>query len=117
MECVGWAAKQHMELSSLYNADDGFPTTAPVGSFPSGSSRFGPHDVVGNVWEWVADWYGEYASAELANPVGPASGEKRVIRGGGWDGSHTTWLRPSFRFGQAPNAKSPTIGFRCAKSL
>ena len=113
-ECVRWGRKQGLNLEALYAGDDGFATTAPVGSFPLGNSRFGPRDVVGNVWEWVADWYGDYHAGDLTDPTGPASGDKRVIRGGGWDGSHATWLRPSFRFGQIPSAKSAGIGFRCA---
>jgi formylglycine-generating enzyme required for sulfatase activity len=88
-----------------------------VGSFPKGRSRFGPFDVVGNVWEWVADYYGPYGPDELKNPTGPAKGEKRVIRGGAWNGGYATWLRPSFRYANDPKVKSPAIGFRCAKSL
>ena len=113
-ECVRWGKAHGEELTPLYAADDHYPTTAPVGSFPAGRSRFGPFDVVGNVWEWAADWYGDYAPAAEKNPVGPSSGKKRVIRGGAWNGSYATWLRPSFRYAQDPNAKSHGIGFRCA---
>lgn len=119
-ECLAWA-KQHGVASQfaggLYDADDGFPTTAPVGKFPAGRSRFGPFDVVGNVWEWVADWEGAYDAKMKQNPTGPADGKKRVIRGGAWNGSFPSWLRPSFRYAQDPAAKSPGIGFRCATSV
>jgi formylglycine-generating enzyme required for sulfatase activity len=116
-ECVKWGKANGEALEALYNEDDGWPTLAPVGKFPKGRSRFGPYDVAGNVWEWVADWYGDYDPTDKKNPVGPASGERRVIRGGAWNGSYATWLRPSFRFAQVPDARSHGIGFRCAKSL
>ncbi len=119
-ECVAWAKAHDLKAEfpgALYPADDGFATTAPVGQFEAGRSRFGPYDVVGNVWEWVADWDGPYTKAALDNPKGPDSGEKRVIRGGAWNGSFASWLRPSFRYAQDPGAKSPGIGFRCARSL
>ena len=119
-ECLAWA-KQHRLTAqftgALYEADDGFGTTAPVGKFPAGRSRFGPHDVVGNVWEWVADWEGPYDAASKQNPTGSAVGEKKIIRGGAWNGSFASWLRPSFRYAQDPTARSHGIGFRCAKSL
>jgi formylglycine-generating enzyme required for sulfatase activity len=99
----------------MYDVDDGFATTAPVGSFPKGASRYGVQDVVGNVWEWVADWYGPYASAEERDPKGPAAGDERVIRGGSWNGSYASWVRPTFRYKDAPTKRSYGIGFRCAK--
>lgn len=119
-ECLAWA-KQNRLLNhfpgALYEADDGFPTTAPVGKFPAGRSRFGPYDVVGNVWEWVADWEGAYEPVDQENPTGPVMATKRVIRGGAWNGSFREWLHPAFRYAQDPTAQSHGVGFRCAKSL
>jgi len=115
-ECVAWGKKNGQPLTALYNADDGFPNTAPVGKFEKGKSRFGPYDVVGNVFEWVADWYGPYTTEAAAQPTGPATGTERVLRGGSWNGAYTTWLRPSFRFKWDPNVRSHGIGFRCAKT-
>jgi hypothetical protein len=63
-ECVAWGAKNGVDEKAMYDVDDGFATTAPVGSFPKGASRYGVEDVVGNVWEWVADWYGPYTKDE-----------------------------------------------------
>jgi eukaryotic-like serine/threonine-protein kinase len=114
-ECVAWGAKNGVEEKGMYDVDDGFATTAPVGSFPKGASRYGVQDVVGNVWEWVADWYGPYASAEERDPKGPSAGEERVIRGGSWNGSYASWVRPTFRYKDAPTKRSYGIGFRCAK--
>jgi formylglycine-generating enzyme required for sulfatase activity len=116
-ECVAWGKDHKVALTALYPGSDGFATTAPVGQYEAGRSRFGPYDVVGNVWEWVADWEGAYSAGEAQNPTGPANGEKKVIRGGAWNGSFASWLRPSFRYAQDPKATSHGIGFRCAKTL
>jgi formylglycine-generating enzyme required for sulfatase activity len=114
-ECVLWGQKNGIEEKAMYEADDGFPNTAPVGSFPKGASRYGVQDVVGNVWEWVADWYGDYQPLEQRAPKGPAEGSERVIRGGSWNGSYASWVRPTFRYKDAPSKRSYGIGFRCAK--
>jgi eukaryotic-like serine/threonine-protein kinase len=122
-ECVAWA-KKHPDPEGLptemYAADDGFPTTAPVGSFPKGKSQSGVQDMVGNVWEWVADWHAEYDPASkstmMSDPKGPEKGTERVIRGGAWNGSYKEWVRPSFRYKAAPSARSYGYGFRCAKN-
>jgi formylglycine-generating enzyme required for sulfatase activity/serine/threonine protein kinase len=123
-ECVAWQ-KKHRDPDNtpalMYDEDDGFVNTAPVGSFPKGKSRYGLQDVVGNVWEWVADYYADYdpatASSTVTEPKGPAAGTDRVIRGGAWNGAQPSWVRPSFRFHVAPTARSYGFGFRCAKSL
>ena len=114
-ECVAWGLKNGVEEEAMYSADDGFPNTAPVGSFPKGASRYGVKDVVGNVWEWVADYDAPYTKEEQKDPKGPSEGTKRVIRGGSWNGSHASWVRPTFRFQDAPSKRSYGIGFRCAK--
>ncbi|HVY29265.1 MAG TPA: bifunctional serine/threonine-protein kinase/formylglycine-generating enzyme family protein [Polyangiaceae bacterium] len=119
-ECLAWAKQNKVAAQfpgALYQADDGFATTAPVGKFPAGRSRFGPYDVVGNVWEWVADWEGAYQAADQKNPTGPDTGQKRIIRGGAWNGSYPEWLHPAFRYAQDPKSQSHGVGFRCAKSI
>jgi formylglycine-generating enzyme required for sulfatase activity len=123
-ECVAWQ-KAHPDAdyppAAMYADDDGFANTAPVGSFPKGKSRYGVQDVVGNVWEWVADNYAAYdkalAQTTQADPKGPAAGADRVIRGGAWNAARPSWVRPSFRFHVAPSARSYGFGFRCAKTL
>lgn len=114
-ECMAWGAKNGVDEKAMYDADDGFANTAPVGSFPKGASRYGVQDVVGNVWEWVADYYGPYSKDEQKQPTGPASGDEKVIRGGAWNGSYASWVRPTFRYKDAPTKRSYGIGFRCAK--
>ena len=117
-ECVRWQLEQlgiaPNTVTPLYDHDDGFPTTSPVGSFPKGSSRFGPKDIVGNVWEWVADYYGAYSGSDQVDPKGPDTGEERVLRGGAFNGTEPGWLRPSYRFKMSPESRSWGVGFRCA---
>jgi formylglycine-generating enzyme required for sulfatase activity len=71
-------------------------------------------DLVGNVWEWVADYFGPYDSDPRDDPRGPATGRDRVIRGGAWNGAYADWMRPTFRYHDPPDTKSYGIGFRCA---
>jgi formylglycine-generating enzyme required for sulfatase activity len=99
----------------LYQEDDGWATTAPVGSFPEGMSRWGVEDLTGNVWEWVADYYAPYTADDATDPKGPTSGKDRVMRGGSWNGAQADWVRPSFRFHSPPETRSHGVGFRCVR--
>lgn len=118
-ECVEWGKKNLVvpALTPMYPDGDGYPNTAPVGSFPEGKSRYGVQDVVGNVWEWVADYYAPYAVTDLSDPKGPPAGTERVIRGGAWNGAEPSWVRPTFRFKDDPAKRSHGVGFRCAHSI
>ncbi len=119
LECLAWGKANGVSVGAMYQADDGFPNTAPVGSFPQGSSRYGVADVSGNVWEWVADWYAPYARTSGQGPLdpkGPPSGTDRVIRGGAWNGAEAAWVRPTYRYRDTPTKRSHGTGFRCAKS-
>jgi sulfatase modifying factor 1 len=76
-------------------------------------NAWGLHDVHGNVEEWVHDWYGPYPAGDQHDPVGRASGDFRVTRGG----SHSTdayFLRSANRSGTVPGDRSWLIGFRVA---
>jgi len=80
--------------------DDGFYVTAPVGSFPLGSSPEGALDLVGNVWEWTSNWF--------------SSNQKyRVARGGSWANAPRL-TRASNRYAFDPEYRGETFGFRCA---
>jgi formylglycine-generating enzyme required for sulfatase activity len=89
--------------------------TRPVGG--KLANAFGFHDMLGNVWEWVNDWYGTYPSSAQTNPAGPVSASNRVVRGGSWyDGPRN--VRSSFRrYGDvAPELTNYDIGFRVART-
>ena len=64
----------NVDWKKMYDASDGWETTAPVGRFPDGASPFGALDMAGNVWEWTADWYGPYTEAAATNPHGATDG-------------------------------------------
>jgi formylglycine-generating enzyme required for sulfatase activity len=113
-ECVAWGRKHGAGLEALFTESDGWPTTAPVGSFPQGASRWGIEDLVGNVWEWTSDFYAGYTDADAEDPNGPATGTTHVMRGGAWNGAYADWVRPSFRFHNSADTRSHGVGFRCA---
>jgi formylglycine-generating enzyme required for sulfatase activity len=95
-------------------SDDGYADTAPVGSYPDGASWCGVEDLVGNVWEWVWDWYGFYPSEENPAWLAPDMTD-RVLRGGGWDTS-ADHARCTFRNWLNPARSHDSVGFRCVVS-
>lgn len=90
---------------------------ANVDGFALGASPYGAYNMLGNAFEWTADWYGPgyYASSPASNPVGPDSGTEKVRRGGSWVTSPAL-LRISWRVSRAPDFTDANTGFRCAKS-
>jgi sulfatase modifying factor 1 len=100
---------------SLANYDNRQGTTA-VGSYPA--NGYGLYDIVGNVWEWVADRYDAkyYHRSPLTNPQGPAQGTVRVLRGGAWL-LFPQFCRVAYRFRNSPDFCFNLIGFRLAHSL
>ena len=91
---------------------------AAANSHPLGLSPSGALNLSGNLWEWVSDWYSAsyYANSPAQNPTGPATGEFRTIRGGGWH-SNPAQLRATNRStGKPEHSTDGEIGFRCAES-
>lgn len=89
-----------------------------VGAYPQGRSPYGVEDMLGNVAEWVADWYDpDYYRNEPANrnPQGPAASPKQrhSRRGGSW-GTRAGFLHAAWRIDR-PDETSNLTGFRCAR--
>lgn len=94
--------------------NDGYPYTAPVGSYPAGKSPYGIEDLAGNVWEWVQDWYAAdyYGRSPERNPVNDTPTQFRVLRGGGWL-TPPAAVRAAPRTRLAPVNRDYGLGFRC----
>ncbi len=103
--------KYHFPVVSGY--DDGYVFTSPVGLFAP--NKFGIHDLNGNVLEWCSDWYSEKnPNTEQKNPVGPATGNYKVIRGASWNRSGK-YMSASYRTFYNIKVRFDFLGFRCAK--
>jgi len=119
--------------SSFWTGTEGSPLTQEIwtGRNSGGMTRavgqtnsnpFGLHEMHGNVWEWVNDWwkpgyYEQFVDNAAINPQGwPFPESQRVIRGGSWDSS-VLWCRSAYRIALAPDMKMYSVGFRIALSI
>jgi sulfatase modifying factor 1 len=86
--------------------------TRPTGTYPP--NAYGLYDVIGNVWEWVSDWYSAeyYGSGDVKDPRGPDTGDLRLVRGGSWVNDDVRMLRCAYRHKVPPDTYAYSIGFR-----
>ena len=114
---AGTTTSMYGELDQIawYDKNSGLSTHDVKTKLPN---AWGLYDMLGNVWEWVADWYDEsyYNKSPARDPSGPTAGTQRVLRGGSWDvdpqvvrASYRSWVEPGYRVNN--------FGFRCAGEL
>jgi formylglycine-generating enzyme len=102
----------------LDTAEDGWSGPAPADAFPP--NGFGLYSVTGNVWEWCADWFHPRwrLTASRTNPLGPAAGTSKVMKGGSYlcHESYCNRYRVAARTSNTPDSSTTNIGFRCVSS-
>ena len=108
---AGSTAARYGALDAIaWHSGNGQERTHEVGE--KLKNGFALYDMLGNVWEWTADWYGYYTPNEATDPKGPASGSARLLRGGSW-GFGPRVVRLSIRNKNAPSNRFSDFGFRC----
>jgi len=100
-------------------AEDGFTGTCPVDTYDA--NGFGLYNMVGNVWEWCADWFDPFIarSGQRTDPVGPDEGGAKVMRGGSYlcHRSYCERYRVAARSSNDPGSSTGNLGFRLARSV
>ena len=113
-----WGSDPPTPLHAVFGLKEGTETVSPIGDRNKGTSPYGVHDLAGNLYEWVADWYDDafYTPLPALNPRGPMEGTTKVQRGGSYiNGPYR--LRAAFRTKGDPTEHDPHVGFRCVQDV
>jgi formylglycine-generating enzyme required for sulfatase activity len=102
-----WGNSAPTLLLAVFGLEHNDGATAAVGGRIKGASPYGVLDLSGNVPEWCSDWYADYSPGLQVDPKGPATGERKVARGGSWDLDPFA-IRAAARNGFTP--KTRTLG-------
>jgi formylglycine-generating enzyme required for sulfatase activity len=104
-----------LDRYAWWSANSGGSTQAVAQLLPN---AFGLFDMHGSLWEWCADWYDAsyYSTSPTNDPLGPASGEFRILRGG-FRTDDPARLRAAYRYGHHPDRRNNAYGFRVAMTL
>lgn len=105
-----YSGSNYIDNVAWYDGNSG-DKTHPVAT--KSPNELGIYDMSGNVWEWCADWYGDYSSGRQTNPKGTYGGSHRVNRGGSWI-RYARNCRSSFRYYYYPTYRSGLLGLRLA---
>lgn len=105
-----YSGSNYIDNVAWYDGNSG-DKTHPVAT--KSPNELGIYDMSGNVWEWCADWYGDYSSGRQTNPKGPYGGSGRVLRGGSWI-IIAGCCRSSYRDGYIPTYRFNNLGLRLA---
>jgi formylglycine-generating enzyme len=111
-----WGNDPPTAAHAVFGLQEGAETVSPIGNRDKGTSPYGVHDLAGNLYEWVTDWYDEefYTQTPSSNPRGPGEGTAKVQRGGSYI-NQPYRLRAAFRTKGDPTEHDPHVGFRCAQ--
>lgn len=107
-----YSGNTNIDYVAWYGGNSGSKTHSVATKSPN---ELGFYDMSGNVCEWCQDWYGFYSSSSQTNPIGPASGSYRVIRGGSF-GYGAGYCRSDYRRDNYAGYRSSDLGLRLVLS-
>jgi formylglycine-generating enzyme required for sulfatase activity len=120
LDKIGWYCGNSTVTYSGCVDLSGYGGSKCAGTHPVGGKQanaWGLHDMAGNVWEWVYDWYQDsYNNLSATDPAGPSTGSDRVDRGGSCV-YVAQFCRAAYRSGVTPDSRNRDLGFRFLRSL